>query len=260
MPVHLAGFDEVQDPAGAFVFVAALDDVLGLDDGDDFIIPTLSRVGLMAVGVPSGANQRARITAPSLRDLSTWELSNFNGGADADAEPDSPQKVHDFRSSPFPLQEDERVNCEMDYNPTTTEAGWVLFWLTDAPIVSGVPGRMFTVRVTATVTMVVTTWTNASIAFTDALKAGRYAIVGARWQSAGLVATRFVFRDTVWRPGVLGVDDENDEQAPMFRYGGMGVLGEFEFNTPPSVDFLSISADTAPTGVLDLVVVREGRS
>ena len=248
----------MQDPAGAFVFVAALDDPLGLDGGDDFIVPEVNLIGAMAVGVPSGANQRGRLNIPSRREFGPWELSDFNGGADADAEPDSPQAVHDFRSNPVPLVVSERITCEMDYNPTAGEAGWVLFWFTNAPIVPAPNPAMFSVRVTGTVTMVVTTWTNTSITFVDALQAGRYAVLGARFQSAGLVATRFRFRDSVWQPGQLGVDDENDRQHPMFRYGGMGVLGEFEHNTPPSVDFLSISADTAPTGVLDLVMVRKG--
>lgn len=259
MAMHLAGFYENQDPAGAFVFVAALDDPLGLDDGDDFIVPQWNQIVLMAAGVPSGGNQRVRVDGPSIRKLGRWELTGFNGGADADAEPDSPQIVHDYRTNPLPLVRDERLQCEADYNPTVVEAAWVLFWLSDTPIVAVAAKQIRTVRVTTVVTLTTGAWTNTSLTFADALPVGRYQIVGARFQSAGLVAARFFFRETPARPGVLCVDDENDQQSPIFRNGGLGVLGEFESIAAPSVDFLAISADANPSGVLDLIMIREGR-
>ena len=200
-----------------------------------------------------------RVDGPSIRRLGRWEVTGFNGGADADAEPDSPQVVHDYRVNPLPLVRDERLNCEADYNPTLVEAAWLLFWLTDTPIVPVVGKQIRTVRVTTAVTLTLGAWTNTSMTFADPIPVGRYQIVGARFQAAGLVAARFLFRESAARPGVLCVDDENDQQSPIFRYGGLGVLGEFESIAAPSVDFLSISADTNPSGVLDLIQIREGR-
>jgi len=259
MPIHLGGWLENQDPAGAFAFVAALDDPLGLDDGDDLIVPDVNQIIALASGVPSGGGQRARIDSPSIRVLGRLELTGFNGGADADAEPDSPQQVVDYRLSPLILEANERATLELDYNTTLVEAGWVLLWLADRPPEPVTGRRMHSVRVTTTVTLVINAWSNTPLTFADALPVGRYAVVGARFQSAGLVAARFVFRDSPWRPGVLCVDDENDQQHPMFRFGGLGILGEFESIAPPTVDFLAISADANPTGVLDVVQVRAGR-
>ena len=250
---------ENQDPAGAFVGVAALADPLGTDDGDDLIVPDLNQLVAVAFGVPSGANQRLRLDSPSLRVLGRWEAQEFNGGADADAEPDTPQKVHDMRRTPLAMIPTERIVVDADYNPTVAEAAWVAYWFADGPVEPFTGGPIRTVRVTSAVDTVAGAWANGAITFTDPLPPGRYAVVGARFQSAGMVAVRFVFSDLANRPGVLGVDDENDEQHPMFRLGGMGVLGEFESTRPPTIDMLSISADTADIlGVLDLVQVRAG--
>jgi hypothetical protein len=250
---------ENQDPAGAFVGVAALADPLGTNDGDDLIVPDLNQLVAIAFGVPSGANQRLRLDSPSLRVLGRWEAQGFNGGADADAKPDSPQSVHDLRGSPLIMVPTERIIAEADYNPTIAEAAWVAYWFADGPVkpIEGQPMR--SVRVTSTVDTVAGAWTNGAITFTDPLPPGRYGIVGARFQSAGMVAVRFVFPDQAARPGVLCVDDENDQQHPMFRLGGMGLMGEFESTRIPTIDMLSISADVADIlGVLDLIQVRAG--
>ena len=59
--------------------------------------------------------------------------------------------------------------------------------------------------------------------------------------------------------GRTGGDIESAKTAALFTAGGMGVLGEFESTRPPTIDMLSISADTADIlGVLDLVQVRAG--
>jgi hypothetical protein len=259
MAITLHAHYENQDPAGAFVNIAALADPLGSNDGDDLIVPNLNRLVAVAFGVPSGANQRLRLDSPSLRVLGRWEAQGFNGGADADAEPDSPQIVHDMRQNPLTMTPTERVVAEVDYNTTVAEAAWVLYWFADGPVAPLTDAVIRTVRVTSTVDTVAGAWTNGAITFTDPLPPGRYAIVGARFQSAGMVAVRFVFTDVAHRPGVLCVDDENDQQHPMFRMGGMGILGEFESTRIPTIDMLSISADVADIlGVLDLVQVRAG--
>jgi len=258
MPIHLCGWLEVQDPAGAWAYIAAIPDPLGLDDGDDLIIPELNQVVLVSAGVPSGGSQLCRVDSPSLRAISRLMIEEFNGGADADAEPDSPPKLLDYRGNPLILATNERATAEANYDTTAAEAAWVLLWLADGAITPVTDQRIFTNRVTTTVTLTAGEWTNASITFTDSLPVGRYAIVGANFRSPGMVAARFVFRDIAWRPGVLCNDDVNDVQSPVMRLGGLGILGEFESTAPPTVDFLSSSADTNPTGLIDLIQVRAG--
>jgi len=259
MPITLIAHYESQDPANAFVNIAALDDPLGSDDADDLIVPDFNRLVAVAFGVPSGGGQRLRLDSPSIRVMGRWEADEFNGGADADAEPDSPQKVVDLRDNPLIFTPTERVIAEVNADTTVAEAAWVLYWFSDQERIEPVSGRQIrTVRVTTTVTLTLGAWTNTGLTFADTLPVGRYGIVGARFQSAGLVAARFVSPDFGYRPGVLCVDDENDQQHPMFRKGGLGVLMEFESVRVPTVDFIAISADANPAGVLDLVQLRAG--
>jgi hypothetical protein len=51
----------------------------------------------------------------------------------------------------------------------------------------------------------------------------------------------------------LGSDLAQDLQHPMFRYGGLGILGEFEDIEPPTIDGLSVSADATQEFFLDLI-------
>ena len=131
-------------------------------------------------------------------------------------------------------------------------AGTILAWLTDGPI-APVSGEMFTVRVTNADTLVANVWTNGALTFDQVLPVGQYAIVGAVFISAGLLAFRFLFQGSTPRPGGLGYDDVSDLPPDKQRYGGLGVWGEFDSRTPPTVDFLSRAADTSQVGYLDLV-------
>ena len=80
-------------------------------------------------------------------------------------------------------------------------------------------------------------------------------MIGMRANGAGLVAARLVPRGAGHRPGCLGVDADNQIEHPMFRHGGLGEWLRFVHDNVPSVDFLSVSADTAQEVLLDLVKV-----
>src|SRR6266702_3005832 len=109
------------------------------------------------------------------------------------------------------------------------------------------------VRVSATTTLVAFVWTNGAITFDQSLPAGRYQLVGARFNSAGLIAYRCVIPGYEWRPGGIGVTVDSGAEGNIFRQGNFGVWGEFAHNTPPTIDFLSATADTSETGELDLI-------
>ena len=76
-----------------------------------------------------------------------------------------------------------------------------------------------------------------------------------RASSAGLIAARLVFSQYPWRPGCIASDTLGEQSAPIFRFGALGIWGEFSHNTPPTVDFFSLSADTSQTVDLDLVLL-----
>lgn len=246
---HLTAFTESQDSA-TLVNVAGLADPMMRVQGDDIIVPRgLNQlVAVYALGI---SLTRAMLVSPSLRGRWNYEISPIDRGAD---EPASPQLLVELFGSPLILAEDEALNAQAAEDGAAGTRATILVWLADGPF-APVEGEISTLRVTNATTLVANAWTNGALTFDQSLPAGRYAIVGARFQSAGLQAFRFVFPGGTWRPGGMGVDAASDILAPTQRRGGWGVWGEFEHNTPPTVDFLSNSADTSQVGELDLIKV-----
>jgi hypothetical protein len=254
----LTGFLEDIDPGAAWTQLAALADQHIKVVGDDLYVPNdLPNIAAAAFGIDTTTEAFVRIVSPSLRARSNIYFEPTNGQSGAAQEPNSPQIATDLRSSPIPLVPGEQLNCETNSNPGAAQDQWGLLWLSDGPLVP-VEGDIFTVPATNTTTLTANAWTNGALTFSSDLPRGRYAVVGMRARSAGLVAARLVFIGGRWRPGVLGTDTVGDIEAPMFRLGGMGEFGQFEDDEAPSVDFLSISADSAQDVILDLIQVRAG--
>jgi len=247
-------FYESIDAAAAWVNIAAIADQHVFTEGDNLTVPELNQIVALAAGVASGSLVLARLSSPSLRDISRPVLHPVNGNADADAEPEVVPAVLDLRESPLILAENEQLQAEVNSDTTAAAAQWVIVWLADSPIVVAT-GEIVTVRGTNADTLVADAWTNGALTMDEALPTGRYQLVGMRAISAGLVAARAVLRGGAWRPGCLGCDAPDDLSAEIFRFGKLGVWGEFAHNQVPSVDFLSISADTDQEVFFDLIKV-----
>jgi hypothetical protein len=76
--------------------------------------------------------------------------------------------------------------------------------------------------------------------------------------STGCIAARVVFIGGQYRPGVLGQASIATIPNSIFRNGTFGIFGEFEDTDQPTVDFLSVSADTTQEVYFDLIQVRDG--
>lgn len=250
MPFTLVGFTESQDSA-ALIEVAALADQHVRVVGDDIIVPALSNLaGAYALG-PNVT--QAQLSSPSLRRLTLLDAAPV----DVSAEPTVPAPFLDMFDRPFPLDVSEALNALAAEDAAGASRSTVLAWLIDA--IQALPaGPIFTVRVTNTTTLTANAWTNGALTFGQTLPAGAYAIVGAFFFSAGLQAFRFVFPGGSWRPGAIGFDAVGDADVSRFRMGAAGVWGQFEHDAPPTVDFLSNSADSSQTGYVDLIQVRAG--
>jgi hypothetical protein len=68
------------------------------------------------------------------------------------------------------------------------------------------------------------------------------------------VAARLVFPEQVARPGVAAVNAIGDLDPYYFRYGRMGVWGEFPHTNPPTVDCLGVT-DSSQIYLMDLLRV-----
>lgn len=245
MPQHLVAYSESQDSA-TLVNIAALADPSVRVNGDDVLVPR--GFGNLAGYYFLGPNfTLGQIVSPSIRRTFPIDVEP----ADVAAEPASPSALIWLGDAPIALDETEAINTLMGEDAAGASRVTALLWFSDGAL-APVSGETYTIRATNASTLAANAWTNGALTFTNTLPAGRYAIVGARGQSAGLQAFRFVLIGASHRPGAIGYDADSDLDSPIFRRGGQGVWGEFDHDAPPTVDFLSNSADTAQVVHLDL--------
>jgi hypothetical protein len=248
MPFTLVAWTQSQDTGGVLTNVAALADQHVTVSGNNIRVPALSQLaGYYANGTTIS---RAQISSPSLRRKALIDIEPI----DISAEPSANPPMHDRFSSPIPLEADEDLTALVAEGAAGAEYEHVLAWLCDGPI-TPVTGEVFTVRATGTTTLTAYAWTNCALTFSQTLPTGRYQVVGARGLSAGAIAFRLVFPGGTWRPGGIGCDAASDLNPAKQRMGGWGVWGEFAHTAPPTVDFLSVSADTSEVVHLDLIKV-----
>lgn len=227
--------------------IAGLADQHVTVSGNDIIVPTLSKVGgIYGLGA---SMSNAQLASPSLRTFLNLDVA----GIDIAAEPTSPPNWMDLFDRPVDLIATEGLNFNSTNDATARASG--LVWLMDeiAPLPAG---KITTIRATGATTLGAYAWTNVPLTFTQTLPAGRYAIVGMKATSDGGIAARCVIPGYAWRPGVIAQDAISDITPARFRHGRMGNWGEFGHQEPPTVDFLSISADTSEVVFLDLIKIE----
>lgn len=253
MTFSLLGWSESQDTSNALTGVAALADQHQTPSGDNYLVPgDTPRIG--AVAVIGATVTRAQIISPTLRKSSLIDVRPLNVGA----EPLSPTPYMPMWDKPRELAPSEGLNVSVAENAAGAERETVLIWMMGEaqPIPEG---TIETVQIDFTLTLVANVWSSGAGVISQAQTAGRYAIVGGRAESAGLVAWRLIIQGQAERPGAIGYDSPADLEDPVFRMGRMGrVWGEYESTTLPQGEFLSISADTSETVWLDVILIREG--
>jgi len=247
MPFTLVAFQETQ-PLGTLVNVAGLADPHVRVAADDIYVPDALPFLAAYYALLDTLCTQARIESPTLRRLANIDVQPF----DLATEPGTPPLPVMITGNPKALEGSEGLQFKASCVQAFTAR--LLAWLSDGPL-TPVTGEIFTVKANGTTTLVASAWTNGAITFEQALPRGRYQVVGMRVKSAGLVAARLVFPGYAWRPGVIGCDAYTDIERIEFRGGRMGVFGEFDHDLPPTVDYLSISADTAEEIWLDLIKI-----
>jgi hypothetical protein len=255
-------FAQSVDSAGvADPILAVLDQHIRVS-GDDIFVPDLNQIVAVCAGVETTTESFARLVSPSLRGLGRLQIEPYNTAAAAAVEPASPPAVYDITENPLVLTPQEALNFEINSNPAAAQIQWCVVWLSDGPIVPAT-GKIFSVIATGATALVAvaataTGWVNVPLTFDEDLPRGRYAVVGMRARSAGMIAARLVTVGGRWRPGVIGCDAQSDQDHWRFRAGQFGVFAEFEDVDTPSVDCIAISADAAEDFVFDLIQLRAG--
>lgn len=254
-PMHLAAYYENLDAAAAFNALSAITDQVLQTAATSIRVPPLNNIIMAAAGADGVVDPRVRLESPSLDRFIRPEISPINVTNAAAVEPSSPHALMKMLDNPLALVTDEDLSASLNNNPAAAQDQWALLWLADAPPQPIAGANIVPWRLTGTTTLVAGAWTLGQLVADEALPVGRYAVVGMHAMAAGLVAARLVFRGVEggYRPGCLGVDVIADLADPIFRNGRLGVWGEFHTTQQPAVEYLSVSADTAETVVLDLI-------
>lgn len=215
--------------------------------GNDIRVPVqLPNLMCALPMINSAAGGRMQMVSPSLRALVPFDLSPIQNGLI----PGNGFFLVPFFTSPVPLVGLEPLDTLVSNGAAVVNRN--LIWLSDgAP--KATTGKQYTIRATATASLVTATWVNSgALTFASTLPTGHYQVVGFRSISANQVAGRIFFVGYPWRPGVPAMSSDSVLEAPYFRYGNMGVWGEFDNTVPPTVDFLGVT-DTAQSVFLDLI-------
>jgi hypothetical protein len=247
MAFTLVGWYKSVNTGGVLTELSALADQHVRVENTNIIVP--KDVANLAAAMHLAASATlAQISSPSLRRTVLLDINPINVGA----EPTFPALYQNLFYNPIPLTPDESLRALAAGSEAAAEAKVSLAWLCDGKL-APVGGEIYTVRATGSTTLTAYAWTNVALTFSQSLPAGTYQVVGMRATSAGCIAARLVFVGGIWRPGVIGNDAVSDPDESVFRNGNLGVYGEFYHDQPPTVDFLSISADTSETVFLDII-------
>ena len=276
---------------GAVAGTVALQNVPGLADshvtvqGNNIIVPSQCNK-ILAVYAAHNATVGSlcnafQLTSPSLRatslvDLPMWEINGLAAAAAAvgipgnladttglvDVAGNTP--VNDFKESPIELTPGEALQCLTSVDVAAVGyMGFVNVILTDGVLAQPFIGRIETVVADGQAAAVAGAWTPSAMVFRQALRAGTYAVVGARFSSTTGRAFRLVFGNQGPRPGTIatpqhgaGAYAANDPLHGMFRYGRAGVWGTFSHVNPPIPEILCAAADAAAVQDFYLDVIK----
>ena len=253
MAYTTVGFYESIDGAGAFHNIAAIQDDHVTVFGDNVRVPrNMDR--LIGACVLSGADTSfldARLLSPTLRRVFNPHLGILVNALVFGNPPEA--MMHPL--SPIPLTPDENITLQLLSDATAAKLEYGLVWFGDGPQ-QPVNGEIRTMKADASITLAAGTWVNGPLVFTEELPAGRYSVVGLRAQGTNLIAARLNFVGGFWRPGAPAVNALGDRDAKWFRNGRMGILGEFDQTSPPTIECLGVTDSTQEIW-LDLIYLGQ---
>ncbi len=251
MTIHLAAFASSVDLGGVMTHIAAVQDQVITTAGEDLRVPKgLAYIVGQAALIGNATPIAAQVQSPSLRAIANLDITPVISGVVFGSPPE--QIMHG--ESPIPLVENESLNFALEATGGVATENYGLLWLSSGQI-KPISGTIYTVTAKSAVTLTAQNWSNGNITFDQTLPAGSYQIVGMRARGANLVAARLVFVGGTWRPGVSAVNGLSDLDPLHARYGSLGVYGQFDATTPPTVDCLGVT-DTVQEYTFDIIKVK----
>lgn len=249
---HTSAFSSAIANDGLLHQLEQIPDSILPESGDGLLSSILTN--LMALGFVGPSLVRGQFLAPSLRDYGAVDVQPINIGTAFE----SPPRVDDFSRKMIPLAQSEEWDAfaaQDDAMESQVETGFL--WSSDGNLDPYPAKKIVQLHWTASATLVSGGWSLLQITLAQPLTAGKYALVGARALSAGLLAFRFVPSgsptSTNWRPGGIGVQTEDQLDWPLQRKGGWGKWLDFTNTTIPQMELFSLTDDTSEEGIIDIV-------
>lgn len=247
---HTGAWSQSTNPAGVLANINVVPDQAVFTSGADLRVPSqLPYVIGAAACINDASLARAELQSPSLRAMVNVDIEPLIQGKVFGSLPE--QLIHP--DTPIPVAANESLNMAMQWNAAAILT-YGLVWLADGPQ-QPAKGSIYTVRGSGTAALVVSTWVNTGITFSQTLPYGTYQIVGMRARGTNLAAARLVFIGQAFRPGVTGVNVITNVDPYHFRWGNMGVFGQFDTTAPPTVDCAG-DTDVAQIFEFDLIRVK----
>lgn len=242
----IAGFYRNVDTAGSLTYITPLADTHLRVEGFNVIVPEeLPNIGFVCAGCSSAS--AVQVEAPSLRRIANLDVypmamsTPFVSG----------YHVMNLFDNPVPLEAGEPLRLQVSETATGAVDIYGVLGFCD-----GVPtpqtGEWYTIRCTVSGTITANTWSALTITPVQTLPAGRYAVGGLAVYGGNLICARLIFVGLPWRPGVVGDTSASIARDSAFRFGKLGVWGEFRHDQPPSVEVL-MTASGALTVYLDVM-------
>lgn len=248
---HLAAWAQNIDLANTLQAINAVQDPALTTQAADIRVPlALPFVIGQAALLGNTTAARAQIQSPSLRAMVNLDIEPIINALVFGSLPE--QLVHN--DAPIPVVGNESLNFFAQATGGAATENYGLIWLADGAQ-KEVVGPIYSVRATSAVQLAANTWVNGNLTFAQTLPTGTYQVVGMRARGTNLVAARLVFVGAPFRPGVAAVNAIGNVDPYQFRFGNMGVFGQFDNTTPPTVDCLGVT-DAAQVYDFDFIRVK----
>ncbi len=195
---------------------------------------------------------RSQLTTPKLRAINPAELRPL----DVAAVPTDRAPLVEFFHHPLSLNPIDENQILSSTSAIAATPLLIAVWYGDGNF--NVPsGDMFQVHFSQSITTVANAWASGPMTLDAPLPAGRYSVIGLDAFGTGLVFTRLIFPNQVWRPGVVSRPTVAGIGSRYMRWGNLGEFGQFETFALPQVDcFNQAGGAQTIAGVMDVVRVR----
>lgn len=226
---------------------AAADTEVGQRSSHYFLTEEYVLLAAMALGATV---TRVNIQTPTLNAVARFNVYPINRALTVS----SPPRVDNWFYAPPRLPVNEELTVKV--TDTASEQATVLLFIAppswNRNIPNGIPPvPIFECRATLAVTTVANAWSGVGqLTFEQSLRGGTYAVVGAEFILATIIAVRFNFprapfyRGRKLKPAVIGTETLGNLPYTVGEYGPMvwGELGRFSTNEPPQCDVWSTAA------------------